>query len=306
MKRFKHLARNRWLVAGAFILLAVAIATIPALKRVPASKPVAAPGVPLAEVTDIAADPWSPAWVSVPAVTLPLAAVSTPEAAPRDVKVSAMTDYLTVAFRVEWADDSQEIETLRVTDFADQAAIQIADTPIAICMGQLDRYSHIWHWKANWEYGSRDMHVAYPNMYADKYQIDGDELFTDEDLYARPAATVGSLRALPSHDSPVEHLFAGGFSTITTHPVQNVGGTGVWQNGRWAVIFTRPLADAADDLSLAHQQMQVSFAVWDGKLMQRDGMKYTTSWATLDLPERAVAAARSAGSAAAAGGGGGN
>jgi hypothetical protein len=29
--------------------------------------------------------------------------------------------------------------------------------------------------------------------------------------------------------------------------------------------------------------LQAAFAVWDGKVMQRDGMKYVTSWVVLQL-----------------------
>lgn len=282
-----------WIITAGLLLLVVA-AAIPVLKQIPAlsnlqmGKTVAGPALLARQVAEIPADPWDATWNDVAALQLPLSVVSTPGANPtHEVTVRAVTDGKQVAFRIEWADDSQEVTTLRPQDFADQAAIQLADGDIAACMGQADRYAHIWHWKADWQYGTRDLKQQYPNLYTDGYWIGDQELFT-EDLFTRPAAYVGNLRAQPSHDSPVERLVAGGFSSNTTAPApfQNVRGSGVWKEGRWAVVFVRDLQGPEGDLQLKPgAPTQVAFAVWDGKYMQRDGMKYTSGWATLTVPK---------------------
>ncbi len=285
--------KRTWLIAIGVVIL-IAAAAIPAISKLQLGKPVAAPALSARYAASLPTDPWDAAWNKTAAVKLPLSAVSTPGAKPGEVSVRALSNGQQVAFRMEWKDDSQEVTTLRPQDFADQAAIQLADGTIGICMGQADRYAHIWQWKADWQYGSREMKTQYPNMHSDSYTIGDKELFT-EDLYSRPAAYVGNLRAQPKHESPVENLVAGGFSSLTTapEPFQKVQGSGVWKDGKWAVVFTRGLAAAEGDLSLdPTKPAQVAFAVWDGKLMQRNGMKYTTSWASLSIEGAKAAAAK--------------
>lgn len=284
----KRLLTRRRLLLAAGLLVLVAGAVVPALYKIELGKSAAAPAVVARYAPELPADPWDPAWRRAPAVRLPVSVVATPGARPiRDVTVRALNDGKRVAFRLEWADDTQEVTTLRPQDFGDQAAVQLTTGPVNVCMGQAGRYAHIWHWKADWQYGSRDMKRQYPNLYTDGYSV-GDRVLWQEDLFTRPAATVGNLRARPAHDTPVEHLIAGGFSSLTTVPdpkMQNVGGSGVWRSGKWAVVFVRELAAAGEgDLALVPgEPAQVAFAVWDGKQMQRDGMKYTTTWATLTL-----------------------
>lgn len=294
------ISRRGLIWAGVIALLVVA-AAIPALQQIPTSQPVAAPVLKAqAAAGALPADPWAADWAKAPSTTMPLSVVNTPGANTRDVKVSAITDNQQIAFRLEWTDDSQETLTIRPEDFADAAAIQLADSTFNICMGQTDRYAHIWHWKADWEHGSRDLKAQYPNMYRDDYWNEGQRVLT-EDVFQRPAATVDNLRALPAHETPVEHAIAGGFQSLTSHAMQNVSGSGIWQDGKWAVVFVRDLARGGEgDFSFAGGEgLQVAFAVWDGKLMQRDGMKYVSTWASLELPPAAVAAARAAESAVA-------
>jgi len=94
--------------------------------------------------------------------------------------------------------------------------------------------------------------------------------------------------------SPVEDLVAGGFGTLTSEGAtgQNVQGYGVWENNRWRVIFSRDLTSTeADDVTVAPGQVySVAFAAWDGANSERNGMKSTSQWTSLQLESTAPTA----------------
>jgi complex iron-sulfur molybdoenzyme family reductase subunit gamma len=62
---------------------------------------------------------------------------------------------------------------------------------------------------------------------------------------------------------------------------------GEWQDGRWAVVMTRPLAiDPNGGVSLAPgARASMALAVWDGSKRDRDGKKLVTIWQDLLLSE---------------------
>ncbi|HLN61375.1 MAG TPA: ethylbenzene dehydrogenase-related protein [Symbiobacteriaceae bacterium] len=266
---------------GLLLLLSIGLAVYQSGVR----KPVANPTVIVRQAkTALPADPWDAAWKKVSAVTMPLAQVSTPTAPVRNVTVKALTDGTQLAIRLEWPDPSKDVLTLRPQDFGDAAAMQLSDQIYNACMGQLDGMVHIWQWKADWQEGSRDMKTAFPNMLVDGFTgPDGQPLLT-EDLYARPALVAGNARAAATKEQAVEHLVAGGAGTLTAAGPHSLVAKGGYEKDRWAVVFVRPLQGAPGDVTLAAgQPLQAAFAVWDGQLMQRDGMKYVTQWAVLQL-----------------------
>jgi hypothetical protein len=129
------------------------------------------------------------------------------------------------------------------------------------------------------------MITQFPNMVNDGFHDDQGNALLTEDLYTRPAFVAGNARAAAKKDSPVEALIAEGAGSLT--PVGGPGAMqakGDYQKGKWAVVFIRPLQGQPGDVSLtAGAPLQAAFAVWDGKVMQRDGMKYVTSWVVLQL-----------------------
>ncbi|HWI65652.1 MAG TPA: ethylbenzene dehydrogenase-related protein [Symbiobacteriaceae bacterium] len=249
-------------------------------------KPVGTPTILVRNsALDAKLNPWDASWKKVSAVTMPLTITNTPGAKARNVSVKAVTDGTNMAIRLEWADDSKDVTTLRPQDFGDQAAVQLSDQISNACMGQVGMNPvHIWQWKADWQFGSRDMKTQYPNIINDGFHDDTGKALLTEDLYTRPAFVAGNPRAAESKEKPVESLIAEGFGTLTNagaHPMQSKG---EYQNGKWAVVFIRPLQGEAGDVSLsAAVPLQAAFAVWDGSQMQRDGMKYTTSWLVMQL-----------------------
>jgi hypothetical protein len=144
------------------------------------------------------------------------------------------------------------------------------------------------------------MEDEYPNMYVDYYlyteAVEGEMAsvtnYTDTNYL--PAMKAGNLLAAPAILSPVEDLNAGGFGSLTTQPLdgQNVQGYGVWNDGKWQVIFSRNLESSeVDDVSFkAGKTYSVAFAVWDGDNEERNGEKSTSQWLNfqLGMPVRTV------------------
>jgi len=90
-------------------------------------------------------------------------------------------------------------------------------------------------------------------------------------------------------DGRVQNLFADGFGTLTSAPVQDVSGKGVHANGRWTVVLSRDLRTAAaDGVQLKGVgRIPVAPAVWNGANAERDGFKATTmEWQSLVLTAR--------------------
>lgn len=89
-----------------------------------------------------------------------------------------------------------------------------------------------------------------------------------------------------------ENLGAGGFGSATILPDQPVsarshyGTARVAQDNQWTVVLSRPLAaggehDARFEPGMVHA---LAFAVWQGDLDQRDGLKRTTpGWINVDF-----------------------
>ncbi|MBP2019880.1 hypothetical protein J2Z79_003322 [Symbiobacterium terraclitae] len=282
MKVFRRLSRTQMVVGGMFlglVLLSVALAAVETGTRRPAANPT----VVVRRAQALPHDPWAEEWQRVSGVVLPLTVVSTVNPVEGNVQVKALRDDRSIAIRLEWSDNTQELNTLRPQDFADAAAVELATQPTGACMGMLDAPVHIWHWRADRGPGAREMATAYPNMHVDGWHDDTgqvQEVFGD-DLYARPALVVGNRRALPDKGGLAENMIAEGFGTLTTAAEQPTSVEAVWKDGRWAAVFTRSLD--GDPQFEAGSQLQAAFAVWDGKQMQRDGMKYITDWAVLEL-----------------------
>ena len=83
-----------------------------------------------------------------------------------------------------------------------------------------------------------------------------------------------------SRTTPVEELTAEGWGTLTHQDQSATTGKGAWKDGRWAVVFTRPLTtdDELDYQFGGDMPQQVSFAVWDGSAGNVGGRKQWCNW----------------------------
>ena len=80
-------------------------------------------------------------------------------------------------------------------------------------------------------------------------------------------------------------MSAKGFKTLRPQDQQDVSATGVWQDGTWKVVFSRPLktADEQDVQIEPGVWTNVAFAFWDGKLVEgvvkeKGSQKAVSSW----------------------------
>lgn len=211
--------------------------------------------------------PEDAAWAKVAPMTLPLSGqVITrpvwPEPTARALTVRSLHNGTEIAFLLEWQDNTKN-DRLTPGTFRDGVAIglPLGDAPAFFCMGQLDHYINIWHWKADWQ-----------------SDIDRRAAKTSE----KAKDGVRTFEVIPRRVSSVEDLIGGGFSTLTTKEKQGrVQGKATWKDGAWHVVMRRPLVseEQENEAKLIPGRVQtVSFAVWNGENKERNGQKAVAPW----------------------------
>ncbi|MEK7763024.1 MAG: ethylbenzene dehydrogenase-related protein [Nitrospirota bacterium] len=211
--------------------------------------------------------PGDAAWAKVSPMTLPLSGqIITrpvwPEPSARALTVRSLHNGTEIAFLLEWQDNTKN-DRLTPGTFRDGVAIglPLGDAPSFFCMGQLDHYINIWHWKADWQ-----------------SDIDRRAAKTSE----KPRDGVRTFEVIPRRVSSVEDLIGGGFSTLTTKEKQGrVQGQAAWKDGVWHVVMSRPLVseELENEAKLIPGRVQtVSFAVWNGENKERNGQKAVAPW----------------------------
>jgi hypothetical protein len=217
--------------------------------------------------------PEDSAWNNIPPMTLPLSGqVITrpvwPEPAARALTVRSVHNGTEIAFLLEWQDNTKN-DRLTPGTFRDGVAIglPLGDAPAFFCMGQLDHYINIWHWKADWQ-SDIDRRAARPT----ERKAEGE---------------VRRFEVIPRRKSSVEDLIGGGFSTLTTKEEQGrVQGKATWKDGFWHVVIRRPLASTGQDneARLEPGRLQtIAFAVWNGENKERNGQKAVAPWFQLSI-----------------------
>jgi len=216
---------------------------------------------------DLPTEPEDGAWGKVSPMTLPLSGqVITrpvwPEPSARALTVRSLHNGTEIAFLLEWQDNTKN-DRLTPGTFRDGVAIglPLGDAPAFFCMGQLDHYINIWHWKADW-------------------QSDIDRRAAKASEKAREG--VRTFEVIPRRVSSVEDLIGGGFSTLTTKEKQGrVQGNALWKDGVWRVVMRRSLMseEQENEAKLIPGRVQtVSFAVWNGENKERNGQKAVAPW----------------------------
>ncbi len=212
------------------------------------------------------------AWQKVPPITIPLSGqVITrpvwPEPTVRALTVRSIHNGTDIAFLLEWQDNTKN-DRLTPGTFRDGVAIglPLGDAPAFFCMGQLDHYINIWHWKADWQ-----------------SDIDRRAARTSD----KKEGGVRTFEVIPRRASSVEDLIGGGFSTLTTKEKQGrVQGQAFWKDGVWHVVMRRPLQsdEQENEAKLVPGRVQaISFSVWNGENKERNGQKAVAPWFHLRL-----------------------
>jgi len=220
-------------------------------------------------------------WADLPTSEVPLFGQVTekpwPKGVTRSVSVQAFHDATDIYFRLSWEDDMQN-DALAVDSFSDGCAIAIPLDPAAPLRSIMMGFSspvNLWHWQAHkdtrfWE-GRKVIPAA----------TESDFTYPFEDKETLPVSS-------PELSTAVCDLLAQRAGSLTPKEKQIVQGRGLWQSGRWTVVYKRPLrtADAERDCQFATRRQMSSFAVWDGDQQDRGARKSISDWVVLDLEQK--------------------
>ncbi|MBX3727953.1 MAG: hypothetical protein KF858_02115 [Candidatus Sumerlaeia bacterium] len=222
------------------------------------------------------ADPHDAAWANAPElpvllgpqeVSLPFGGGSVAE-----VSLRALHDGDTIAFRLEWADDS--VNSARAVDaYRDGAALQFplagSPTPPSALMGERGKPVAIWHWRADWQDPAPTASAAEATWYPPNSELVARG-------FAQPPAPAVAC---------VEYL-SEGWGTLTRQPAHHVAARGNHRDGVWAVVFQRPLGRVMphEPVFVAGESTHVNIAVWNGSEGDVNGLKsVSTSWTPLEI-----------------------
>jgi DMSO reductase family type II enzyme heme b subunit len=80
-------------------------------------------------------------------------------------------------------------------------------------------------------------------------------------------------------------MIAEGFGTLTNQPLVASTANGVWHEGRWSVVFIRPMEtrDPGDYQFAPGVRDLVAFAVWEGRVANVSGRKQHSQWVVFEV-----------------------
>jgi hypothetical protein len=207
-----------------------------------------------------------------------------PDTAVKELAVRALHNGGWIAFLIEWKDPSLSNQIV-VDNFGDQVAVELPiDTkgaPPSPMMGNPGGRVNIMQWRAAFQHDldehPRTIRDLYPNAWTDVYP---DEVLSATD--ARPYSGALGLENPISRGraSPVLDQMAEGWGSMTVKPDQHALGKGVWKDGLWRVVITRPLV--SDDVNAPRLtpglKTFAAFAVWEGGNREVGARKAWSSW----------------------------
>jgi DMSO reductase family type II enzyme heme b subunit len=202
----------------------------------------------------------------------------------QEVEVRAVHNGEWLGVRLKWRDTSKN-DWIRTDEFGDQVAIQFPVRPDgelpSPMMGHPKGQVSIMQWRAPFqrdllegEPGVRDL---YPNALVDVYP---DQVLQAVDARAYTGAMGVDNPISRPFQSPVLDQMAEGWGSLTVKPMQQAHGHGVWENGEWRVVMTRPMVRAtANDPDLRPGiETMIALAVWDGEQAEVGARKAWSSW----------------------------
>lgn len=233
---------------------------------------------------DIPLDPKDVVWNTAKTFDIPL--VSQNSVLPRapavkrgKLGVRALYNNQELGLLLTWSDPTKDTKEAGAEFFRDAVAVgfplnygEIIPLPY-IGMGNKGRPVNIWHWKASWQ---ADVDRGYQGTDAQHPATIRDQ----EKFSHLTGQEAGSPLAQHTRTTPVENMLAEGFGTLTSTPAKDLAGRGTWQDGTWSVVITRKLAGGKEELDIKIKAglLPVTFAVWDGAALERNGIKGLTRW----------------------------
>jgi len=256
-------------------------------------------------------DPFSPTWDDAPVRVVELkpqnlAMPAVDDVSVAEVHVQALTDGERIAFRLSWADETVDwnVDAAR---FTDAAAIQMPfDSNASFMMGNQQSPVQIIHWKALWQKDIdehfQDVQDVHPNYWADLYWFaeptdtprNAGTPYRVPESFEHPASlqwfTAQQAQnpvAQFHREQPVEELLAEGFGSLVTQRQLDSRGRGVWRDGRWHVVFMRPLQTSDHEDVQLHPHSgalsQVGIAIWNGSAQNAGGRKQYSDWIPMQV-----------------------
>jgi complex iron-sulfur molybdoenzyme family reductase subunit gamma len=155
-----------------------------------------------------------------------------------------------------------------------------SDTSVESLRVQSARTDDRFYLRLSWRDGTADRNASSPRAFLDAVAVQ-----FPVNTSARPPIAMGSTRNLVnvwywSADGTSEELLAGGAGTTTAFDESRVRTATTYDDGRWTVVVSRPVAgETANRTRLAvDHDVDVAFAVWNGSHMERSGHKSVSEW----------------------------
>jgi len=225
-------------------------------------------------------DPHDKAWTTAKELTVKLIPQTVQEPkllqpSIETVRARALNDAGWIAVRLEWSDSTPDV-TLRSDRFGDAAAVEfpMKDSPMPdFRMGNDDNPVHLLLWRADRQMakytGKTFLELNYPRAVSDvpvqtpraKESGKGNSPAADDS-----AAKSAGNHGVPGTAPVIEELNAATWNQMTVQKQQHARGAGQHVDGRWHVVFARPLAsgDANDATLASNRPALIAFGVWDG------------------------------------------
>jgi hypothetical protein len=246
------------------------------------------------------ADPEAAYWQDVPPEVIPL--LAQPMVPPRPkttttpaLEVQSVHNRDWIAFRLKWKDTDKSVAG-RLGEFSDAVALEfpVLDKEVLplIFMGGPGDPVHIFHWRAQYqrdrEEGKPEMKQLYPNLNIDTYPMEYPDWGNLQMVSAQAREGFSPGQALGNPQSfqktGVDEILAEGFSTSAVFEAHDADSKGVWNNGEWVVVVTRPLKREGGSILHVGKGTSIGFAVWQGGAGEVGARKSVTMmWTPLKL-----------------------
>jgi len=209
---------------------------------------------------NLTASPEAVVWEKAPKTQVKLRALQSLNSGFSGLTVQSLFNDQKIAFRLQWLDTSPNRAEPGGSRFLDGVALQFAPGSAIYStyygMGEQNKPVNIWHWRA-----------------------DSNQKVVGKHIVPQPTALD------PFREQAVEELNAAGFGTLTVQSLedQQVEGKGMWQDGRWTVVFVREL-DTGSSFDAHFEkvgQKLIAVALWDGALKEKNAHKRVSFWQEL-------------------------
>jgi hypothetical protein len=249
-------------------------------------------------------DPYAAAWGRATPTTVPLQRQDQTmpvldEATVLSVTVRALTNGRQIGWHLSWEDARADYH-LDTDRFCDAAALQfplVANA--AYTMGAADFPVQLIQWKAIWQKDIdehfQDVQDLHPNYWADLYWFaEGEFPFPVPDAFQRTEShdwfitfKAGNPMADFYRRQPVQEMFAEGYGSSTVQIDSASVGRGTWRDGRWSIVFARPMEthDPADYQFLPGARDVVAFAIWEGSVENVGARKQHSQWTVFEVQQ---------------------